>query len=1380
MPVGLALRMLGTFQVLRDGAPLPLPPSRKTRALLAYLALVDRPQRRERLCELFWDVPDDPKGALRWSLSKLRPLVDTAERTRLCADRATVRLDTEGMAIDAVQLGGLDEAALAARSLDELEALAALAGEGFLDDLALDRCPDFEAWRRANAFAAETRRLALLRALVERHGNDPRRALTFAERWLALTPDDATLVRRVETLRAAVREAAAAPPVSAPPPAPPAATQVRRWLTVLDVDFPLPPEAGEGEPAELGMATMAPLLATAKAVVQAQGGDVLELSEAAVTAVFGARAAMELHAVAACRAALAIQAAAGPATPLRIAVDTGEAIAGPAPDGAGGLVASGPVLRRVRHLAHGLAPMTVALSARAAQEAGGYARLEPLAGADPPLFRLTGLAAARSRWGLRADRRLTAFSGRAPELALLRRNLADAVAGQGRAVLVVGEPGLGKSRLVQELLRVEAAADLTAVEFGALDFDGAVPFALARKLVQALLGLRDGATPREAALALDEALEVLEAAPLGPALRYLLDLPVDDAAWTALAAAERLRAVRRAVHAFLALRARNRPVLAAIEDLHWADTESLRVLTRLVDGAERLPVFLLMTARPEFRPAWSGRAGVRVLRLDPLDFDDAGRMVGHLLGDHASVAHLHRLLVERTDGSPLFIEETVRSLAQSGRIEGVPGAYTAPRPILEIEAPATVQPLIAARIDRLDSTQRQVLQLAAVIGQEVPGALLRTLCDLEAGTCEDALEALQDAAFLVEVVGLAEPDYVFEHALIHGVAYASLLAPERRALHARTLEAMERLYGHRLQPHVERLAEHAHRAGAWEKALVYLVQAADRAFDRSAYLRAAALLERALTALAELVPEPRYLAVRVDVLMRMQTAYVSFGDFATAIERTTEAVDLAERIGDGARLADARLKLAYTLATFGRVDAAIAAADDLLDLARRQGLERHVFEADTAAALAHLMAGEARNARQRLLPHVARFATADRHERYGLLITRSVWHRGSLAQAEAMLGHLHRAERFAAEALAIAAETGRPQDRHAAAQFAVQVAIAKGPDAAALAPFEALAASGLKDQLFPAGPWFLCSLGDAQLLAGRWDTATATLERAKAAATSANMPVIARNAAVLLRCALARSGDAAAAGELRQELDRAPPAWLRVRVLATLATVTPAPERSSEWLEAAADVARAAGLVPDLARVCDDLAALHARDRSERAAEFGEEAARLRAAMADAAGQDALSTLASTPAPTACGDKSDLGGPPRTARRSPTMPPTMTRSLFDAHGGFAAVSRIVLRFYDAVLQSERLAPYFEDVDLARLVDHQTKFLTYLLGGPVDYAPQRLRQAHAHLAIGAADFEEIVGLLGAALDAQGLPPEDRDQVLARIEQLRPLIVKDGRP
>jgi DNA-binding SARP family transcriptional activator len=201
------LRVLGTFAVLRDGAPVALPPSRKTRALLAYLAIDGRRHQRERLCELFWELPDDPRGALRWSLSRIRQVLGDDEHI-LKADRNTVQLSLDNVGFGYTGIRGLTQLDLNACPLSLLESCAAQFAGPFLADLSLPRCPEFEAWRAAISDEADVLHIRLLRALIERTGAEPERALGYAHQLRRLSPDNQNLAREIEVLSRAARQSA--------------------------------------------------------------------------------------------------------------------------------------------------------------------------------------------------------------------------------------------------------------------------------------------------------------------------------------------------------------------------------------------------------------------------------------------------------------------------------------------------------------------------------------------------------------------------------------------------------------------------------------------------------------------------------------------------------------------------------------------------------------------------------------------------------------------------------------------------------------------------------------------------------------------------------------------------------------------------------------------------------------------------------------------------------------------------------------------------------------------------------------------------------------------------------------------------------------------
>ena len=323
-----------------------------------------------------------------------------------------------------------------------------------------------------------------------------------------------------------------------------------------------------------------------------------------------------------------------------------------------------------------------------------------------------------------------------------------------------------------------------------------------------------------------------------PALLGLLDALPDDNPFRHLDPAQRRQRTLTALKRVLLRESQVQPLLLVFEDLHWIDTETQALLDSLVESLPTAPLLLLVNYRPEYQHGWGSKTYYTQLRLDPLPPASAAEVLQALLGDDPSLVPLTRLLIERTAGNPFFLEESVRTLVETGGLMGETGAYRLAQPLQSIQVPATVQAVLAARIDRLPPDAKRLLQTAAVIGTEVSYPLLTTIADLPDTELHRHLANLQAAEFLYETRLFPEPEYTFKHALTHEVAYGSLLHERRRALHARIVEALEAFAGDRLAEQVERLASHALRGEVWDKALTYCRQAGEKAMTQSAHREA--------------------------------------------------------------------------------------------------------------------------------------------------------------------------------------------------------------------------------------------------------------------------------------------------------------------------------------------------------------------------------------------------------------------------------------------------------------------------------------------------------------------------------------------------------------
>src|SRR2546428_3582617 len=381
------------------------------------------------------------------------------------------------------------------------------------------------------------------------------------------------------------------------------------------------------------------------------------------------------------------------------------------------------------------APDAIFMTAQTYRLAEGFLDATPLGrvsvrGRAEPVeaWRLVGARGARARFEARAGA-LSRFVGRGGETAQAARAVEAGAGGGGQVVAVVGEPGVGKSRVCHELVRRASAQGQRVIETACLSYGASTPYLPIGGLLEALLDLDARAEPPERRARAIASLAGLDAE-LGAAaapLLALLEVPTDDPAWAALDPPQRRKRTLDALRQLLLQAARQRPLVVVIEDLQWADAETQALLDALVDGMAAAPLALLLNYRPEYRHHWGGKSYYTQLRLDPLPADAAGALLQALLGRDAALAPVAAMLRQRAAGNPLFLEESVRALVETGALRGKPGDYRLVRSVPAVEIPASVQAVLAARIDRLAPDDKRLLQCAAVIGYEASLSLLRVI-----------------------------------------------------------------------------------------------------------------------------------------------------------------------------------------------------------------------------------------------------------------------------------------------------------------------------------------------------------------------------------------------------------------------------------------------------------------------------------------------------------------------------------------------------------------------------------------------------------------------------------------------------------------------------
>jgi DNA-binding NtrC family response regulator/tetratricopeptide (TPR) repeat protein len=519
----------------------------------------------------------------------------------------------------------------------------------------------------------------------------------------------------------------------------------------------------------------------------------------------------------------------------------------------------------------------------------------------------------------------TRFVGRTAELESLRAASARAAQRHGQIVGVLGEAGVGKSRLLQEAARQLHGWLILAA--GGAPYAKNTSYFPVIELLKSFCQIQDADTAPEIREKVTRMLPPAAGEPdrvLPPVLDLLGALPADDAFRQADPPQRRQRTVAALKQVVLAASA-IRPLCLIVEDLHWVDSESQAWLDLLAESLPGSRVLLLVNYRPEYQHGWGSRLCYTQIRLDPLPAEGVEQLLATLLGTDPSLGELKRVLAERTEGNPFFIEECVRSVVETHVLAGEGGAYRLAQALTEIHVPSTVQAILATRIDRLPTEDKRVLHSAAVIGKDVPFDLLQAITALPQDDLCHALARLQASEFIYETHLSPDPEYTFKHTLTHEVAYQGLRQERRRELHARIVAAIESLHRDRLGEQIDRLAYHAVRGEVWDKALRYCWDAGARAAARVANREAVAFFEQALAAV-EYLPETRATREHViDLLLDQRNALQVLGDHSRGLECLRRAERLAEAVGDRRRLADIAAALTGHLWSVGEQPQALEA-----------------------------------------------------------------------------------------------------------------------------------------------------------------------------------------------------------------------------------------------------------------------------------------------------------------------------------------------------------------------------------------------------------------------------------------------------------------------
>jgi class 3 adenylate cyclase/tetratricopeptide (TPR) repeat protein len=762
-----------------------------------------------------------------------------------------------------------------------------------------------------------------------------------------------------------------------------------------------------------------------------------------IMALFGAPLAHEDNAVRAAYAALEMQkgvrAACDAEIAIRVGLHAGEVLVRAIHnDLSVDYDAIGPTVHLAARMEQMASPGAIYCTANVMRMAEGFVEAQPLGqvsvkGIRQPidLFQIVGHTSARTRWEVTAARGLTRFVGRENELVELQRSSKLVADGHGRVVAVIGQPGTGKSRLVHEFLQSPALFDWMVLKTSAAAYRRGTPYLAVSNLLRSWCEIPEQASAAEAKRRLHDTVAALTEGPSStylPALQSILDLPVEDADWPTLDPLVRRQRVMSTVKDLLLRCAATRPLLLWFEDMQWTDVETQTMLDGLIESLEASRLLVILTCRPEYMHKWANKNCYTAIHLDPLGTDAAAALVRALLGNKERNEELRALIVKRTEGTPLFIEETIRTLVESGVLRMQVGGYELTRGLREIRIPDTVQLVIAARIDGLSPKRKTLLQIASVIGSDIPITLLREVVDLAEPELQKLLTELQVAQFLYEMPNAASFQLKFRHALVHEVAYGSLVSGKRQMLHARVLRAMESQSKDNPQEFIASLAHHALNAALWNEAVTYLCQAGDKAVELSAYREGSALFESALQVLTHLPQDSDRIRQGIDIRLKLRPIFGATAEYDRLQDCLAEAEALATSIDDRPRLAAINVARTFVHNWRGELDASLQCGLRARNIAREIGDEAVGISASFYLGQALMWRGDFQQSVALLQDNMAWIDGPLRHQRIGTTGTGSVLWLGMLGASHARLGNFPVAVDAARRACLIADEVQRPAD----------------------------------------------------------------------------------------------------------------------------------------------------------------------------------------------------------------------------------------------------------------------------------------------------------------------------------------------------------------
>jgi len=556
-------------------------------------------------------------------------------------------------------------------------------------------------------------------------------------------------------------------------------------------------------------------------------------------------------------------------------------------------------------------PGTIQVSESTYRLTEGYFDFKPVGeievkGRKKPVkaYQLLGVGRAKTRLGISEMRGLTPFVGRQKELDQLVECFGCAKRGQGQVVGIVGEPGVGKSRLLLQLKSVLPQGEYSYLDGECLHYGEGMAYLPIVNALRSYFDIEEGEPQLLSQKKLRQRISQLDERLLAmlPPLQELLCLQVEDDEFLKLEPQRKRVRIFEAIWSLIIRESQNRPLVLAVEDLHWTDRASEEFLNYLIGRLSGAHVLLLLLYRPEYTPVWVSKTYYSQIRVDEFTLETSAEMVQAILKGVEAAQDLTQLILDRSAGNPLFMEEFTRTLLERGYIKRENGHYVLGVRPSDIQVPETVQGIIAARMDRLGKELKETMQTASVIGREFPLPILRTVSGMRE-KLEACLLELQALEFIYEKSLFPELEYIFKHALTQQVAYNSLLVKKRREIHESIGQAIEALYPNRLEEFYEALAFHFKNGASTDKAIDYLIKAGEKGFDRYAVAEAHRHFKEAYDLLSPRVGQVKGAEVQlIDLLIKWAYVFYFRGDLKGLSDLLEAHKELAESLDDKARL----------------------------------------------------------------------------------------------------------------------------------------------------------------------------------------------------------------------------------------------------------------------------------------------------------------------------------------------------------------------------------------------------------------------------------------------------------------------------------------------